>query len=227
VITGLDWEAEAFARGSRGTFPGQLIAAGIGAAAAESAARSAVQSGARLLVSFGTAGGLADCRAGALVIAASVCDNNGNKIKLNQNFIETLLNLPDLPAGARSGLIVSVSSPIKSPGAKRALAASTGALAVDMESFSLVRVAREAEIGALALRVVLDPFDQTVPQAALAGVDGARSRALPVIRALLGAPRDLPDLLRLGRQAALARRRLRAVAAAVAPLLPELAGARA
>ncbi len=51
---------------------------------------------------------------------------------------------------------------IRTPAERAALAAATGALAVDMESAAIARVAKERQIPFLAIRVVTDGPDDTL-----------------------------------------------------------------
>ena len=77
----------------------------------------------------------------------------------------------------------------------------TGAVAVDVESFTVMRAAKAHNLPSLILRAVLDPVHQTLPEAALRGVDAnGETQIWPVIKGLIRRPQDLPDLMRLGGQ---------------------------
>ncbi len=93
--------------------------------------------------------------------------------------------------------------------AKAALHAATGALAVDMESHVAAAFAAEHGIPFAALRVISDGADRALPKAAQAGMkaDGGMD-VLAVVKALARDPRQLPALIRTGREAEVAFRRL-------------------
>ena len=160
----------------------------------------------RGIVSFGLAGGLTlDLRPGAIIVANGV-------LALGEGFAtdvawarRMLALLPD----ARYADLAGVDRPLQLPSEKHALHRRTGAVAVDMESHIAGRIARERNLPFAALRVVIDPVEQMVPKAAVAGhrPDGT-SDARAVAAALLKRPRDLPAVLRLALDAWTASRAL-------------------
>ena len=93
--------------------------------------------------------------------------------------------------------------------AKAALHAATGALAVDMESHVAAAFAAAHGIPFTALRVISDGADRALPKAAQAGMkaDGGMDIAA-VLKALARDPRQLPALIRTGREAEVAFRQL-------------------
>ena len=106
---------------------------------------------------------------------------------------------------ARLGTICGSDVMVADAAAKAALHEATGALAVDMESHVAARVAAAHGLPFAALRVMSDDANRTLPQAALAGMrpDGGMN-LLGVLWALAKAPRQLPDLIRTGREAGIA-----------------------
>lgn len=171
--------------------------AGPGAACAGALARRALQNGATGLVSFGLAGALAaDLQAGAVVLADAVMAPDGARFAADEPAVAELRETlgPDIHVGSIAG----VADPVATARDKRALAASTGAIAVDMESHAIAAAAAAAGRPFVALRAVADPASRGVPPSALAGL-GPHGETHPfaVIGALLRRPADLPDLLRL------------------------------
>jgi adenosylhomocysteine nucleosidase len=174
---------------------------------AEAAAERLVARGARALLSFGLAGGLdPSLAAGAVLLPARV---------LESGFFHH--TDPSLVArwGVPAGTLLSEHAVIADAAAKAALFAATGALAVDLESGAVARVAARHGLPFAVLRAVCDPADRSLPPAALAalGSDGAVG-VLRVLRALGARPGQLPALMALARDAATARR---ALVAAVGP----------
>lgn len=167
------------------------------------AARDLVAAGAKGLVSFGLAGALApSLKPGAVLIPSAV-------VTLGDSFacdsaIASLLGLPD------SGTILGGETIVATAADKRRLWQHTGALAVDLESGAVARVAREAGLPFAVLRVICDPAGRDLPPAALAALDAAGAIGITrVLASILRDPRQIPVLIALGREAAAARRALR------------------
>lgn len=175
---------------------GYAILAGMGPAAARSAAAALVAAGAQALLSIGTAGALRqDLRAGDLLIPQALLWQ-GKEYPVDSRLAEDFRML--FPA-AQGGVLLTLVEPLATPVAKAQ--AATQALAVDMESGAIAALADELEIPFLALRVVVDSADSRLPQAVLRAVDAfGRPRLLPFVWQLLRRPQDIPALLRLGTQ---------------------------
>ena len=92
---------------------------------------------------------------------------------------------------------------------KQQLGASTGALAVDMESLAVARVCAERNIRYMSVRVISDDLSQDLPQEVLSvfGSTGYR-RAGAVLSALWNRPSSWSDLWQLREQAIVAASRL-------------------
>jgi len=114
-----------------------------------------------------------------------------------------------LGPAARPGVLVGNDAMVANAKAKAALHKTTGALAVDMESHVAARIASAHGLPFVALRVMSDAADRTLPNAALAGMqpDGGMNLA-GVLWALAKAPRQLPALIRTGQEAEVAFRAL-------------------
>ena len=111
--------------------------------------------------------------------------------------------------GARRGPVVGSDVMVADAAAKAALHATTGALAVDMESHIAARVAARQGLPFAVARTVSDGADRALPKAAQAGMkpDGGMD-VWGVIRALARDPRELPALIRTGLEAETAFRAL-------------------
>jgi hopanoid-associated phosphorylase len=164
--------------------------------------KAALTRGASGVISFGTAGGLApDLATGDFIVASAIVKDQA-RLFTDPIWSEHLLR----SIRARPGEIASVDAPVAHEADKRRLRGRTGASAVDMESFIAAGVALEHAVPFVACRVILDPAGRTLPDAALAGFrrDGTLNIA-GVIGALLRRPGELPDLIRVGREARAAR----------------------
>ncbi len=162
-------------------------------------AQQMVDSGATGLVSFGVGGGLdPSLPPGSLVVATMVITPEGEELRTDtgwRNHIAEMTPRPLTIAG-----IVGSDHAVTSPQAKSDLFAATGAVAVDMESHAVARVALKAGLPFLALRAIADPAHRAVPVSAMGGLspDG-HTRALAVMGNLLLRPWELPDVVRLAR----------------------------
>lgn len=196
---------------------GMAVLAGLGRERAEDAAWSLVRAGVSGLVSWGTAGGLdPGLEPGTLVVAHVVVEPDGGRLEGDPGWARSAIDALDPRlARVRSGTVAWCPRILEGPMEKARLARDTGALAVDMESGGIARVARRAGIPFLALRVVLDPASSSVPPAArLALAPDGDLRPGVLTAALLRRPGDLPALVRLGLRFRTARRTLRRVARA-------------
>ena len=98
---------------------------------------------------------------------------------------------------------------IASAADKAALHARTGALAVDMESQIAGRFAAERGLPFAALRVISDAADHALPKAVMVSMkpDGGLNLAA-ILWSITKDPRQLPALIRTGREAGVAFRQL-------------------
>ena len=176
--------------------------------------KAALRAGAGGVVSFGTAGGLApDLATGDVVVASAIIKDQA-RLFTDPVWSEAILR----KVHGHHGEIASVDDPVAHAADKRTLRGRTGASAVDMESFIAASVALEHAVPFVACRVIIDPADRTLPASALAGFrrDGSSDIAA-VLFALLRRPGELPDLLRVGREARTARAALAIVRSLLGP----------
>ena len=109
-------------------------------------------------------------------------------------------------------------SAILTAAAKLDLHGRTGAVAVDMESHAVGRVARDAGLPFLVVRVIADTQARSLPSWIMDGVDDAgHARPWAMAGRLLGSPGSLPALIGLGRDNAKAMACLRRVALIAGP----------
>ena len=107
--------------------------------------------------------------------------------------------------------------------AEKAALAATGALAVDMETHIAARVAARHGLPFMAIRTISDTAHETLPPAALVGMNTDGSMALgKVLASLARRPGQLPALIRTGRSAELAFKALANVHQELAPLWAKL-----
>ena len=166
----------------------------------------AVTPATRGIISFGIAGGLGpELRPGACIIGRAVVAD-GERFDADAGWARRLVSA--LPT-ALQGDVAGVDRPVQHPDDKRALHTRTGAMAVDMESQIAARTAKERALPFAVLRIIADPAERSVPDAALAGhrVDGSTD-VLAILAALIGAPREIAGMARLALDARTAQREL-------------------
>jgi len=210
VVTGLVFEAHDFRAGWGAGAP--PLATGLGEAACVAAATLA-EDGARALVSFGLAGGLARGLApGTAIVADRVVGDDAGWRLLGTTALADEL-------GARTGTLWAATTPLLSPTDKRDAAARSGAIAVDMESAHVLATARRHGLPALVVRVVADPAERALPRlaASAARPDGTLD-PWATAAALLRYPADWPLVALSARDTARARSGLRRAAAGLARL---------
>ena len=123
-------------------------------------------------------------------------------------------NLPH----AHRGTVVGADAIIASVAEKAALYATTGAIAVDMESHIAAHVAQRHGLPFAILRTISDTADHALPPAALVGMKPDGGVALGAVLASLARdPRQVPALIRTGRDAGAAFTSLRRAVEALPP----------
>jgi len=188
IVVGLDVEASVARRISR-----NVRCSGGRPDIAARHAQNLVAAGARSLISFGIAGGLADeLPPGALIVADQVITDDSRYPAASD--CATLL-------GARVGAIYGGVTIAASVTEKKAIAALTGTIAVDLESGPVARVALAAGIPFIAIRAVADPAGRALPPAALLelAIDG-RPRLGAVFWSVARNPRQIPELIATARE---------------------------
>lgn len=190
--------------GLRELSDGALLAvSGIGAAAADAAARRLVLSGVAALVSFGMAGGLDPTLVcGAVLLpeevvaflgtgsAAATATSRGWRQRMRAA----------LPAAciACEGRLLTTERPIGRPDAKALAGRQARAVGVDMESAAIAMVAGQAGLPFIALRVIVDTAADELPAAVIAASDRGELRAGRLLAGLARAPGEIGGLIRLG-----------------------------
>ena len=178
------------------------IAGGIGVATLSGggdAARLAVliqgslAKGASAIISFGIAGGLAPGLPAGTVVIADRVESGEFCWDTDPQWRARLLEA--LPHAVR-GSLAGVDEAVAGASSKTRLRGATGAVAVDMESHVAARLAALHGVPFAALRVIADPAERSLPQAALAGMrpDGSTD-VRAVLSALLKRPGDVPALI--------------------------------
>ena len=173
----------------------------------------------RGIISIGIAGGLVPgLQAGQWVVADAVLVDR-EPVPTDPVWTGRLAARLLQPA---RGLLLGVDAMVVEATQKAALHRTTGAIAVDMESHIVARVARRQGLPFAAARVISDAAHRTLPPAARVGMKSDGRMDFPaVLRSLLADPRQLPALIYTGLEA---ERGFRALLRGYRRLGPRLGG---
>jgi hypothetical protein len=115
------------------------------------------------------------------------------------------------------GPIITVPIVARSPGMKEWLGGKFGVYSVDLESYWVAKVATDASIPFLGIRVIVDSVDMTLPELVSQMPDTpSGGRTGKAISYALKSPRNISELTRLGRTSSRAGARLAEFLAAFA-----------
>jgi adenosylhomocysteine nucleosidase len=199
--------------------PGVEAVAGGGDHARLEAVLDRLAAGARGIISFGIAGGLAPrLQVGQWVVADAV---RVDDMSVATDSLWTDRLAARLPEATR-GLVLGANAMVVEATQKAALHRMTGASAVDMESHVVARVAQRHCLPFAVVRVISDAAHHSLPPAAQLGMKSDGRVDLPsVLRSLVAKPGQLPALIRAGLEA---ERGFRALLRGYRRLGPGLAG---
>lgn len=174
-------------------------------AGALAAAEQAVRGGARALLSFGLAGGLDPALRPGMILLPTEVITEGQRFPTDPALRQCLGTTAEKS-------LLGASKTVTTAAAKAQLFTTTGAVAVDLESGAVARVAQARNLPFAVLRAICDPADRDLPPAALIALDQHGAIGLArVLASILAHPSQLPALMTLAADAASARRALHAV----------------
>jgi adenosylhomocysteine nucleosidase len=167
-----------------------VLCSGANSTGAEIAARRLADEGCGLLVSFGLAGGLKPgLAAGTLLAPREIVAPGGERYACAQDY-----HFP----GAISDALAGSDTLLSTPQEKARLFDRTNAIAVDMESHAVAKVAAERNLPFLVLRAVADTSEMALPSfVAESTTPEGDTKLSAVILGLIRQPSALPDLLKL------------------------------
>lgn len=186
-----------------------LVETGVGQAAAARGTQALI-AGHRpaWVVSAGFAGALdRRLKRGDIVLADAAISSNGQRLAID------LRIPPDALAGKKGlhvGGCLTSDSIVRRPADKESLGRQHAALAVDMESWTVAEVCRQAKTRFLAIRVISDAVDDELPAdvETLARQKSTASRLGAAAAALVRRPSSAKDMLKLKEDALVASDRL-------------------
>ncbi len=192
------------------------IVCGIGAKNAAKAAQYLLNQNIEGLISWGTAGALsAQLKSGDLVLPDTIQAANGQRYQADNTWLDQLQSALDrVSIEAHRGLLVETNAVLNSGLEKSALSAKVaGAIAADMETAAIMKIAHQHGIPVIAIRSIVDQIDDQLPVEILRHTDQfGTPRILNILREIIRKPQLLGHLIRLSGAMRAATRTLRSVA---------------
>lgn len=177
-----------------------ITLSGSGPENARIAAQILIDQGAKQLISWGCAGALAPhLKAGDLVIPESIGTQDNNLIATHTQWSKKII--ANLASNIKyyTGTLLESDSVVALADTKNELHQSTHALAVDMESGAVARIAQQAQIPFIALRSIVDPANLDLPLAINHAITETGLVSIPKLLLYLCAhPNEIPCLIKLG-----------------------------
>lgn len=197
-----------------------LAYSGAGANNAEAAAQLLIAQGATRLISWGCAGALsANLTSGDLVLADELIDADGVIISIDHEWHRRVKTVLEKTACQSSGFALRCGSLLESKTLvatsrdKQQLHRQSAAIALDMESVAVAKVARAHALPFLVIRAIADPVTMDLPQAVSHALNEQGDVQLgKLLTYLLTHPSELKGLITLGQHFNAAKRTLKLVA---------------
>lgn len=178
-----------------------LILSGVGAKQASLGGRLLLDNGANALLSWGVAAAL-DYRlaSGSLILPRQVIAADQTVFQVDPDWHEGLYHRLSSRFATYLEPLMESQTILASRVQKHVLFERTGAVAVDMESAALGRLAYQTEVPFLAIRAIADTADMTIPRSVSGAIDPAgRIRLFSLLAQLILHPGEWYALWRLFR----------------------------
>lgn len=176
------------------------ILSGSGSENASIAAQKLLAHGATQLISWGCAGALAPyLKAGDLIIPSAILTKKNTQLNTHTQWSGQVVKLLENRIKCYNGQLLESESVISLASHKAIQFQQTQALAVDMESAAVARIAAQAQLPFIALRSIVDPAQLDLPEAINYAMSDKGIVSIPKLMLYLCVhPGELPRLVRLG-----------------------------
>ncbi|MDO9164459.1 MAG: phosphorylase [Methylococcaceae bacterium] len=187
---------------------------GTGPENARLAAELLVNQGAEKLISWGCAAALDTMlQPGNLVLATQLIDENQALLATDRQWLKSSQQTLQQHLTIQSGGLAESKTLVASGNEKSQLHKKTGAIAVDMESIAVAKVAMHYQIPFLAIRAIADPTSMDLPKAISAALNKQGDIDLSkLLLFILCHPNEIPGLIKLGLHFQAAKNTLKQVA---------------
>lgn len=212
AVTGSKRERDCFAAASSDL---DIRCSGASPARAETLAKTLADRGCAGLLSIGLAGALDPVlHPGDVVLSSTIIAPDGAKVPASEAWRDRVAaDLEGTDMRFRIGAIAGLDELVRLAETKRALFSGTGAVAVDMESHAVMRIAAAAGLPFLSVRVIADSATDEVPRAAASALNAEGGVAVfRLLGALLMRPRDIAGMTMLAKRSATGFEMLRRIA---------------
>ena len=190
-----------------------VIYAGAGPLNAAKAAHTLVGKGVSCLISWGCAAALSeDLKPGDLVLPSRVLSEQGESLSTDKLGLQKLQSLLPVNLTVNVGVLQESSCIIADSEQKYRLHGKTGAVALDMESAAVIKVAQMANLPCSVVRAVADPVSMDLPVAVGQALNAQGQIELgKLLGYLLTHPWQIPALIKLGLHFRAAQKTLKVV----------------
>ena len=191
-----------------------LAYSGAGADNARTASELLLAQGVTRLISWGCAAALSESlKPGDLILADTLIDAEGIQINIHPEWIGLANTLLSTHVKAHIGSLAESRTIVAAAKDKKHLHTQTGAIALDMESTAVAKVARQNGLPFLTIRTVADPVHMDLPKAINHSLNDEGDVVLAKLLAFIALhPTELPGLIKLGLHFNAAKNTLRSVA---------------
>ncbi len=226
IIAALPGEARALARlrpRGRARLPGgaQLVLSGMGAERAAAAAATLADEGVSVLMSWGTAAAIAPGVDPGASGAGDPCARRRRpRVGYRRRLARTLAAALAPAHQVFEQRLVDTPELVVDAAAKRALYDAASAIACDMESAAIAKVAADRGLAFVSVRAIIDDASMALPPVARAAMDAdGRLRPAALLAAMAGRPASMHVQLRALKNLAVAFRAARITLADVAKVV--------
>ena len=191
-----------------------LACSGAGANNARTASELLITQGATRLISWGCAAALSETlKPGDLVLANTLIDAEGIQIDAHPVWHSYTKNTLSTALEVHAGNLAESHSIVATGKDKKHLHTQTGAVALDMESIAIAKVARQHNLPFLAIRAIADPVDMDLPKAIKHSLNNEGDIVLgKLLLFVVLHPAELSRLIKLGLHFNAAKNTLKSVA---------------
>ena len=191
-----------------------VVYSGAGHVNAKSASELLVAKGANRLISWGCAAALSESlKPGDLILADELIDVGNVVMATSADWLAYAKNSLAKFVVIQSGRLAESTSIVSSSKEKKQLHSTTGAIALDMESVAVARVAKQHTLPFLTIRVIADPVNMDLPRAIYYSLNDQGEMVLrKLLLFLFLHPAELPGLTKLGFHFNAAKKTLKSIA---------------
>lgn len=188
-----------------------ICLSGVGPDRAADGATRLIRQGCNALVSWGCSAAIwTELKAGDLIIPERVLSANGEVFDTDRGWRGGLLGRLAGRQTIHTGAITESRTIVATAADKRIVRSRTGAIALDMESAAIARLAARHNLPFVTIRAIADPASMDLPKPVVLALKQNGDLRLPLLLALIARyPSSIPGLIRLGIYFRAAQRSLR------------------